>query len=121
MDIDLEFLTEKFTEIIKYKLNENYSLLFIFYLIQILEINASNYVNHTILTKLKEKMKQPHINTDRHTKFLDKIIEINKDQTKDTYHICDLILNFYVGLSKVWLDYSLCKKDNDRLHERNFT
>ena len=63
-------------------------------------------------------MKQPHINTDRHTKFLDKIIEINKDQTKDTYHICDLILNFYVGLSKVWLDYSLCKKDNDRLHEK---
>ena len=31
-------------------------------------------------------MKQPHINTDRHTKFLDKIIEINKDQTK-TYII----------------------------------
>jgi hypothetical protein len=102
MDIDEDLLTEKFTEKIKEHLDKNYSLLFIFYLIQIIKIDTSNYVNDTILTKLDELTQtNEYIKT-----FIDNIKKLNESKEQNTYIICHIILHFYVGLSETWLDES---------------
>lgn len=107
MDIDLELLTEKFTEIIKKYLYKNNSLLFIFYLIQIIKIHTSNYVNDTILTKL-DKLTEKN---EYMKEFIDIIKKVNESEEQNTYIICHIILHFYVGLSETWLDKSkmFCK------------
>ena len=107
MDIDEDLLTEKFTEIIKKYLYKNNSLLFIFYLIQIIKIDTSNYVNNIILNKLYTLTQQ----NDHMREFIDNIKKLNKSEEQNTYIICHIILHFYVGLSETWLGKSkmFCK------------